>query len=126
MRTAPLLTTCLALLLALGCGGSPAPQPYVQGRVYYKGQPLAGGTVVFAPDPTRGGHGPMAWGQIDADGRYRLTTDGRNGASPGWHRITVAGGTGGQLPACYRDPELSGQRFEVRPDRTNVCDLHLE
>ena len=126
MRTASLLTLCFGLLLAVGCGRTPTPQPFVQGRVYYKGQPLTGGTVVFAPDPMRGGHGPMAWGQIEADGRYRLTTDGRNGASPGWHRITIAGATGDKLPAHYRDPELSGQRFEVRSDRANLCDLHLE
>jgi hypothetical protein len=126
MRIAALVMTCCGLLLALGCGGSPAGLPHVQGRVFYHGKPLTGGTVVFTPDPERGGSGPMAWGTIEADGRYRLSTDGRNGASLGWHRITIAGDKADTLPASYRDPELSEQRFEVRADRANLCDLHLE
>jgi hypothetical protein len=117
---------CLALVLALGCGRSPPPLAPVQGRVFYRGRPLAGGTIVFTPDPERGGSGPQAWAQIQPDGHYHLSTDGRPGAAPGWHRITVACGAASRLPPRYRDPELSGQRFEVRADRGNLCDLHLE
>jgi hypothetical protein len=115
------------LLLLVGCGrgGGGANLTPVQGRVFYKGEPLAGGTIVFTPDQEHGGRGPQAWAKIDADGRYRLTTDDRHGATPGWHRITVAC-SASQLPPRYRDPELSGQRFEVRLDRANTCDLHLD
>ncbi len=125
MRTTPLVMTCFGLLLASGCGGSPTALPHVQGRVYFRGKPLTGGTIVFTPDPQRGGSGPMAWAEIGPDGRFRLFTEGRVGAAPGWHRITIAG-KAEALPAHYRDPELSEQRFEVRPDRANLCELHLD
>lgn len=113
------------LLLLAGCGrgGGAAKLAPVQGRVFYRGEPLAGGTIVFTPDATHGGRGSQAWAKIDPDGRFRLSTDDLPGAPPGWHRITVAGG---QLPSRYRDPELSGQRFEVRLEGANTCDLHLD
>jgi hypothetical protein len=115
------------LLLLAGCGrgGGDGKLSPVQGRVFYKGEPLAGGTIVFTPDQERGGAGGQAWARIDADGRYRLTTNDRTGAAPGWHRITVACAAR-KLPPRYGDPELSAQRFEVRLDRANTCDLHLE
>jgi hypothetical protein len=96
----------------------------VQGKVFYRGELITNGTIVFSPDPERGGKGPMAWAKIGSDGRYQLLTDGRTGATPGWHRITIA--CSRKLPARYLDPELSEQRFEVRTDRANTCDLHLE
>jgi hypothetical protein len=116
------------LLFLVGCHRSDNPLAPVQGQVFYRGQPLAGGTIVFTPDPERGGRGPQAWAEIKAEGRFDLSTDGKRGAVPGWHRITIAASKAnrtGRLPARYRDPELSGQRFEVKPDQGNVCTLHL-
>jgi hypothetical protein len=114
-------------LLPLGCGQSGSPLAPVQGRVFYRGQPLLGGTVVFTPDAERGGRGPQAWAEIDAQGNYTLRTEGKNGAVPGWHLVTIAApGQGDELPARYRDPERSGQRVEVKRDGANRCDLHLE
>jgi hypothetical protein len=120
------MTVIVLFLLVMGCGRSQPSLAHVQGRVFYRGEPLAGGTIVFTPDADRGGQGPMAWAQIEADGHYRLSTDGRYGASPGWHRITIAAASSEKLPARYRDPDLSGQRFEVRTDRPNRCDLNLD
>lgn len=116
------------LVLAAGCGpGEPARVP-VYGQVHYRGQPLAGGTIVFTPDPERGGRGPLALGEIGADGRFSLRTDGQPGAVPGWHRVTVApgGADPAALPRRYRDPERSGLGREVRADRANVIDLQLD
>lgn len=124
MRLLPLLLS--ASLAALGCGQKPTALASVQGSVYVHGQPLAGGTIVFTPDPERGGQGPMAWAQIGPDGRFQLATEGQLGATPGWHRITIAAATADKLPPRYRDPELSEQRFEVRRDHANRCELHLE
>jgi hypothetical protein len=114
--------------MLLGCGHSSEPLASVQGQVFYRGKPLGGGTIVFTPDPMRGGHGPQAWAVIGADGRYQLQTDGRKGATPGWHCVTVAPSKNdtGRLPSRYRDPEQSGQHFEVKPDHVNQCDLHLD
>lgn len=123
--TSRLLLCCL--VFAVGCGRNASPSlAHVHGRVYFRGQPLGGGTIVFTPDTDRGGRGPLASARIDADGNYQLTTDDRTGATPGWHRITIAGLGDDQLPPRYRDPELSEQRYEVRTDRVNRCDLHLD
>ena len=117
----------LALLLAGGCGQDAPSLTRVQGTVYYKGVPLKGGTVVFAPDPERGGQGPMALGEIRPDGTYSLRTDGDKGALPGWHRITVsAADRRSALPRRYADPELSGISHEVQPGRVNTIDLRLD
>ncbi len=129
MRIVRWCAYCWWLVLVLGCGGSEETLAPVQGQVFYQGKPLTGGTIVFTPDPRRGGHGPQAWAEIDADGRYHLLTSGRKGATPGWHCVTIApckNNTAVRLPARYRDPEQSDQHFEVKADRMNLCDLHLE
>jgi hypothetical protein len=115
------------LLLAAGCGPGMEERAPVQGQVFYRGRPLAGGTIVFTPDAERGGRGPLALGEIGADGRYTLRTEGRPGAVPGWHRITVAAGRGpdDSLPRRYRDPERSDLSRQVRAGQANVFDLHL-
>jgi hypothetical protein len=130
------LVGCGGLLLGLaGCGqGDPKLAP-VRGRVYYRGDPLPGGTIVFTPDPGRGGHGPLAYAEIESDGRYFLRTGQEVGAVPGWHRVTVApagpaGDAGGKpvvaLPRKYTDPEQSGETCEVKEGQVNTCDLHLD
>src|SRR5262249_16864181 len=89
MRLLPL--GCWGLLLvAVGCGPSEVPLAPVSGQVFYQGKPLAGGTIVFAPDHERGASGALARGEIGPDGHYVLSTDERPGAVLGWHRITIA------------------------------------
>jgi hypothetical protein len=118
----------LALLLTgPGCGGeADAKRAAVQGQVFYKGRPLAGGTIVFAPDPGHGARGPLAWGQIGPDGRYTLRTGDEPGAVVGWHRVTVAAPGPAALPARYSDPERSGQVHEVHDAPSNTIDVRLE
>jgi hypothetical protein len=124
------------LLLAAGCGGTghDAFRP-VRGRVLYRGVPLTGGTLVFSPDPERGGAGPLAIAEVQPDGFYVLKTDDHPGAASGWYRVTVvalqgAAVTGAPprslLPARYRDPELSGLSCQVRDDQENNVDFNLE
>ena len=106
---------CCLVLLA-GCGRSAAPLAAVSGQVFYRGQPLTGGTIVFTPDPERGGSGPQAWAEIKADGRFQLLTDaqGRHaGLAPRHHR-PVPGGlllpSAGPLPRSGAvRPALRGQ-----------------
>ena len=120
---------CWALVLLVGCGRSGEGLAPVSGQVFYRGNPLSGGTIVFTPDPERGGSGPQAWAEIKADGRFSLFTDTRKGAVPGWHRVTIApcqADRSRRLPHRYRDPEQSGQCFEVKADSVNTCVLHLE
>lgn len=127
----------LLALTALGCGRSDTLTP-VRGRVFFCGQPLAGGTIVFTPDLERGGHGSLACGEIDAEGRFSLHTGDQAGATPGWHRVTIAPPappvTPGRqavpppidLPRSYSDPDQSGLLREVQSGKSNEHDFHLE
>lgn len=119
------IALALAGLLLAGCGGKPALVP-VTGRVFYKRQPLAGGTIVFTPDPQRGGRGPQAMARIGLDGRFQLRTGDAAGAVAGWHTVTIAPPRDHPLPRRYGDPDLSGQRFEVPASGPAECVLHLE
>lgn len=142
----PLLPYALVLSLVVGgCQPETPPVAVVRGKVTYQGAPVPTGLIVFVPDPTRGGAGPMARGDIQPDGSYRLRLwegegPGRDGAVVGWHRITLhavepprgtaESGPGiaprSYLPARYRDPELSGLVREVRPGVENVLDFDLD
>jgi hypothetical protein len=128
------------LVLAAGCGhDEPALAP-VRGRVFYRGSLLTGGSIVFTPDADRGGQGPLARGDIRADGSFTLSADGRPGAAPGWHRVSVVSfeapptkppgadfaDVHSLLPRKYAAPDLSGLDAFVKPDEDNVIDFHLE
>jgi hypothetical protein len=127
----------LVALAVLGCGQSDKLTP-VRGQVFFHGQPLAGGTIVFTPDPERGGHGSLACGEIDIEGRYSLHTGDQLGVASGWHRITIAspapvavpGHPAAEptidLPRTYSDPEQSGLLREIAPGKSGEQDFHLE
>lgn len=121
----PLLPCLAALALCLvGCGGPPALVP-VSGRACYKGRPLAGGVIVFAPDLERGNRGPLAFAEMGADGSFSLATDGKPGCKPGWHRVTLCCAEAG-LPDHYSDPDLSGQHVEVKPGKPVTLRFNLD
>jgi hypothetical protein len=84
-RAAALLLVPLLLALA-GCGGNPA----VSGKVTLGGSPLEGGSVTFHPDTARGNNaGELFVGQIGPQGTYKLVGRDKEGAPPGWYRVTV-------------------------------------
>jgi hypothetical protein len=119
------------VLAATGCGSDADERVPVRGTVYYHEQPLAGGTIVFTPDPERGGRGPLALGEVGKDGGYTLFTDGRPGAVVGCHRVTIAPAKTDPppetpLPRRYSDPEHSGLSREVLPGKANTIDFHLD
>jgi hypothetical protein len=132
----------LALLLGLaftsagGCGSAKTGYPLVTGRVYYHGQPVAGGLIVFTPDEERGNTGPLAKAIIGPDGRFSLRSEGKLGAAPGWHRVTIAPAPVAsksvrlQLyqspPIRLRSPQLSGLSREVKADAANAFDFLLD
>jgi hypothetical protein len=144
MLTAPsvIRLTAWALLCCVlaGCGdGTPPPTP-VQGKVLYRGVPLAGATIVFTPDASRGGNGRLGRAQAQADGTYSVENDSDPNPMTGWYRVTVLAvqmpslaGAGQRVavpyslvPAKYCDPDLSGLSCEIKPGRENEVNFNLE
>jgi hypothetical protein len=133
------MLVCLLLGPVAGCDSGSGALVSVTGRVTYHGVPLRTGSIVFTPDPRRGGAGLQARAEIQPDGVYHLRTGDAAGATPGWHRITVVALEAtavrpGEafsiprllLPAKYADPEMSGLCREVAAGRENRIDLDLE
>jgi hypothetical protein len=130
---APLRTLGLALLLpaalVLGCGRTPAPRlAPVQGRVIYRGQPVAAATVEFTPDADAGTHGPSSVGSTGPDGSFRLRCPPHGeGAVVGRHRARVflyPGADG--IPPRYAHPDTSPLRVEVPAGGLSDLELVLE
>lgn len=98
IRPARVVSTTLvfsaALLFVLGCGGGPKLVK-VQGKVYLDDQPVAGsdalkGYVVFHADKEKGNTSQeVVQGAIGEDGTYVLFTREKEGATPGWYKVTV-------------------------------------
>lgn len=80
---ATLLLGCLALLA--GCGGPNAGK--VSGLVTLDDKPLTKGDVSFHPAD---GKGAVAYGSINAEGRYELGTGTDAGLTPGSYVATVS------------------------------------
>lgn len=85
------VATCFVFV---GCreAGDEGNRVPVAGKVTFKdGKPLPRGTVIFAPDESKGNaslHEPR--GVIDGEGNYKLmTTPKLEGASPGWYIVTI-------------------------------------
>lgn len=77
------LAICVAAVA--GCGSGKLPVVPVEGTVVYKGQPLQSGVVTFLPSS-----GPVASGEIQSDGTFRLSTYGNgDGAVLGSHQVTI-------------------------------------
>ncbi|MDY3554313.1 DUF4198 domain-containing protein [Gemmata sp. JC717] len=124
----------LTLALVGGCG-SPEPEvspATVRGRVVLNGQPVAGGLVVFAPHPDRGGTGKVAYAETGSDGGYALRLEQATAIPPGWYRValapapTVTPGPGPLFPAKLARPDMSGIEREVKPGQQHVFEFVVE
>ncbi|MBT5018400.1 MAG: hypothetical protein HON04_06600 [Planctomicrobium sp.] len=87
----------LAILICatlVGCGGGPSDAPTLapaSGKVLIDGKPVAGLSVAFYPDGSKGTKGPMSVAETSEDGSFRLTTAGsRSGAVIGSHKVVVS------------------------------------
>ena len=115
------------LLTLAGCGaGQPKPVP-VAGTVLIDGKPLTSGNIRIIPANFR-----AATGQIDEQGRFRLTTlQEGDGCVPGTHEVEVVSTKSvrhGELlwltPEKYRDPQRSGLKVTIDgPDENLVINL---
>jgi hypothetical protein len=122
-------------LSGLGCGAAQAPAPTsVKGRVFYRGQPLNGGLIVFVADEERGSHGSLVKAIIQADGAFALDPS----PPAGWYRVAVAPAPTANfatptvanpypgLPSRYRNPLLSGLQGEIREGTDNSFEFQLD
>lgn len=121
--------------LAQGCGDSSGVGPTfpVSGKVTLNNEPVTAKTtiVLFKPDASKGNtslYEPT--GTVDAEGNYKLTTKGKNGAPAGWYKVIVTAReeaapahpkgpkqhrpvSKSLLPAKYGRPETAGLSIEV-------------
>lgn len=112
-----------------GCAPRDATYP-VTGVVMYENRPLAGGMVVFSPDPDRGNNGPIALATIKPDGSFELKSEDKTGAIRGWHRVTIAppamtGLIYARFPDRFRSPADSGLAWEVKEKEENHLLIQL-
>jgi len=131
-RTLLWSTSALAatLLVLAGCFGPHAAS--VTGQVTFDGQPLTSGNVSFYPD---GGKGAPAYGQIDAQGNYTLSTGTEAGLEPGPYIAVVVAtkeppqpvdAQGVEIPpipitpAKYGDVASSDLRVEVKAGKNDI------
>jgi hypothetical protein len=99
-----------------GCGdksgvGKVVP---VSGKVTVAAQPLTAGTVTFVPDAAKGNTSKFQpFGMLDKNGKYQLHTEGKEGAPPGWYKVTISTMVppGSEVPA----PSKSGENKMAEP-----------
>jgi hypothetical protein len=74
-----------------GCGkGAGEGLVPVAGKVTVDGKPLGTGAVTFHPDAAKGNTTPhVPVGMLDDQGNYKLMSGSREGAPPGWYKVTV-------------------------------------
>ena len=89
---AALLSVVGVTVLVTGCSGGRYPTAPVSGQVTVDGEPVDNVLVTFTPIGDAAELGPGSTGRTDASGRYtlQLVGEGRAGAQPGKHRVTLA------------------------------------
>jgi hypothetical protein len=120
------LTLCAGICFwSVGCGASGEKLNPVAGKVTLNGAPLASGSVTFHPNVAKGNNTPhIPVGMIDEQGHYKLQTATKEGAPPGWYKITVSaqapvdpkdpyGPPKHLINSKYSDPNTSGVEAEV-------------
>ena len=128
---------CAVLGILAGCGRSKAPETVVRGQILYRGEPVSGGLIVFAPNADRGSEGPVATANLNEDGSFNLIGADGKPIPAGWYRIAVAPKAGAVevptaerpypgLPAKYRNPALSGLEREIKGGADNLICFDLD
>jgi hypothetical protein len=125
---------CAALV---GCNRSKPADTLVRGQILYRGEPISGGLIVFAPNEDRGSTGEIVTATLQNDGSFTLAgVDGKT-IAPGWYRIAVAPKAGTiatptasrpypGLPKHFRNPAISGLEREIKPGVENIVCFDLE
>ena len=73
-----------------GCGPAGPKLDPVSGIVTLSGAPLKSGTITLIADASKGNtEQGTSTGKIESDGRYAISTDGKEGAPPGWYKAII-------------------------------------
>jgi len=103
-------TLIVGLIGLTGCGGdgSSVKLVPVTGKVTADGKPLTVGTVTFQPDDSKGNTSKaIPSGVVSENGTYKLFTDGKEGAPPGFYKVGVSPlGMSGSTMANPTDPKM--------------------
>lgn len=126
----------IGIAMLAGCSGDaklPA-RGKVTGKITFRGNPVTVGTITFVPVAG----GPSAFGAIQPDGTYTLSTDtasnNGDGAVVGIHKIAIQAQQAtepgmrpspSQLPPLFGNPEKSGLTAEVK-EGENVLNIECE
>ncbi|OJW26514.1 MAG: hypothetical protein BGO49_12350 [Planctomycetales bacterium 71-10] len=101
-RSLSLAAALVTAAVMVGCGDSGPDLVTVTGAVTQEGRPVGHAAVLFSPDPSNVALVPGE-AVTDAEGRYRLVSDQRNGAVPGKYHVVIKRAAGsppaGALPA---------------------------
>lgn len=87
----------------------PAGASSVQGKISFKGQPLAGGTITFVKNAVK------VQAPIAADGTYEV-----KGLQPGDYAVGIQGDKANAVPAQYGDTDTSPLKVAVRDGKQNI------
>jgi len=112
-------TGWLSLLIVIGSmtgcgGGSTIKLVATSGTVMLDGKPLANATVAFLP-----ADGPTATGTTGQDGKFRLTTGGRDGVVQQPCKVTITAISTGSGEAAAKLAAMKPEDME----KTSVSDL---
>lgn len=125
MRSVGLVIAGLAVAALVGCSGATGPQTgRVSGRVTLNGKPLAGANVNF--DLKEGKSPRVATGVTDSDGRYTLSTFGKDdGAVLGKHVVWITMPQKGEAidpnnPTADYGKMMSGAAMGAKPDTGGI------
>src|SRR5262245_36253400 len=119
---------CLAwpsflLLVCCSCGSSQPPLHEVRGTVRFGAASLATGVVSLRADKgNTTQHIPT--GTIDGSGRYRIYTNGRPGAPPGWYRAVVFA-TEPTVDTGKASPGMPKSLIPIRYNNANTSPLEF-
>lgn len=125
MRRVALFVAACLLAACIGCSGAAGPQTgRVSGRITVNGKPLAGANVNF--DLKEGKSPRVATGVTDSDGRYTLSTFGKDdGAVLGKHVVWITMPQKGEAidpnnPTADYGQMMSGAAVGAKPDTGGI------
>ena len=125
------LLLAVGSILVVSCGGDNLIP--VEGTVSFDGKNLPHGSIAFHPDTSKGNKATQAAGGEISDGQFRLKTFDRNGAPPGWYKVTLISTSPPDpekyevpkslIPEKYTQVDTPPLTIEVKPGGTYTIEL---